>query len=147
MHDVIQKAMGLRSYEIINRWEGNKIKTTLFTVQGKPVLVCVCCLTLPIFDSWAGAENWDLSTGGERRGNEGREHRGFLQKFWLRNSDWREKQLTSRLGNEVSLNLGHQDPPENAPLTLSIVRCSCLCALLALCIYLQDSIKLLHCNF
>lgn len=72
--------------------KGNKIKTTRFTVQGKPVLVCVCCLTLPIFDSWAGSENWDLSTGGERRGNEGRERRGFLQKFWLRNSDWREKQ-------------------------------------------------------
>lgn len=45
---------------------------TLFTVQGKPVLVCVCCLTLPIFDSWEGSGNWDFSTFGERRGN-GRE--------------------------------------------------------------------------
>ena len=65
---------------------------TLFTVQGKPVLVCVCCLTLPIFDSWEGSGNWDFSTFGERRGMEGREIRGFPAKFWLKSRDWREKQ-------------------------------------------------------
>lgn len=40
---------------------------TLFTVQGKPVLVCICCLTVPILESWEGSGNWDLSTFGERR--------------------------------------------------------------------------------
>lgn len=38
---------------------------SLFTVQGKPVLVCVCCLTIPILESWEGFGNWDLSTFGE----------------------------------------------------------------------------------
>lgn len=66
---------------------------TLFTVQGKPVLVCVCCLTLPIFDSWEGSGNWDLtSTSREKRAMEGKEIGGFLAKFWLRSRDWRGKQ-------------------------------------------------------
>ena len=50
--------------------KGNKIKMTLFTVQGKPILVCVCCLTLPIFFI---PGKWDLSAFGERRGTKGRE--------------------------------------------------------------------------
>lgn len=48
---------------------------TLFTVQGKPVLVSVCCLTTPILESWEGSGNRDLSTFGKRRGTEGREIR------------------------------------------------------------------------
>lgn len=48
------------------------MKTTLFTVQGKPVLVCVCCLTLPILFI---PGKWDFSTFGERRGTKGRELR------------------------------------------------------------------------
>ena len=56
--------------EFWNSPKGNKIKMTLFTVQGKPILVCVCCLTLPIFFI---PGKWDLSAFGERRGTKGRE--------------------------------------------------------------------------
>lgn len=72
--------------------KGNKIKKTLLTVQGKPVLVCVCCLSIPILESWEGSGNRDPSTFGERRRMEGREIRGSLVKFWLRSRNWREKQ-------------------------------------------------------
>nr|KAF6495989.1 hypothetical protein HJG63_010263 [Rousettus aegyptiacus] len=64
---------------------------TLFTVQGKPVLVCVCCL-IPVLESWERSGSWDLSTFGERRRMEGRVIKGSLAKFWLRRRDWREKQ-------------------------------------------------------
>lgn len=45
---------------------------TLFIVQGKAVLVCVCCLTVPILESWEGSGNWDFSAFGERKRTEGR---------------------------------------------------------------------------
>lgn len=73
--------------------KGNKIKMTLFTVQGKPVLVFVCCLSVPILESWEGSGNWDLSTCGERGMGE---RVGSLAKFWLRSRDWREKQGPDR---------------------------------------------------
>lgn len=45
---------------------------TLFTVQGKPVLPCVCCLTIPILESWEGSGNWRPQHiwGKERNGRE-----------------------------------------------------------------------------
>lgn len=88
--------------------KGNKIKMTLFTVQGKPVLVCVCCLTIPILESWEGSGNWDLSTFGKRRGMGGRS--GSLVKFWL-SRDWRGKQ-----GPDTATH----SPPGHSPIACGI---------------------------